>query len=49
MIFDKYRENYVPTIENRLREIRSAKIKAIAFWLACAAGFIAVVIDLYVR
>ena len=49
MIFSKYRENYVPTIENRLREMRQAKVKAIAFWLACAAGLIAVGVDLFIK
>jgi len=49
MLFSKYRENYVPTIDNRLREMRKAKIKVAAFWLACAAGFVAVAIDLFVK
>ena len=48
-MFSKYRENYVPTIDNRLREMRKAKIKAIAFWLACASGLIAVGIDLFLN
>lgn len=42
-------KDYVPTIENQIKEMRNAKIKADAFWLACAAGFVTVFIDLYVR
>jgi len=49
MLFSKYRENYVPTIDNKLRAMRRAKIKAIAFWVACAAGFVAVGVDLFIK
>lgn len=47
MRHNNYRENYIPTIDNRLREMRRAKVKAWAFSLACAAGFIATALDLF--
>jgi len=48
MQFSQHRQNYIPTIENRLREMRRAKIKAWAFSLVCAAGFIVTALDLFV-
>lgn len=48
MQFSRHRENYIPTIENRLRAMRRAKIKAWAFSLACAAGAVVVALDLFV-
>lgn len=42
MLFSKYRKNYTP-------EKQIPKSQAIAFWVACAGGFVTACVDLFLK